>query len=103
MVDALPTLISSEAGILTNKWRRGQDKSLDDIIEGRREDGSLRAFLRVNMKLLAAFISIISLAGFSWAACPLPSSPNSSAGQESPPETLRQTGFKYSEHGHHPH
>ena len=55
----------------------------------------------VNMKLLAALISIISLAGFSWAACPIPNPSNPSAGQESALENLRQTGFKYSGEGHY--
>src|SRR5260370_14220450 len=53
------------------------------------------------MKYLAALISIISLAGFSWAACPIPSPSGPSAGQESTLENLRQTGFNYSGEGHY--
>jgi tetratricopeptide (TPR) repeat protein len=56
---------------------------------------------RVNMKFLAELISIISLAGFSWAACPIPSPSNPAAGQESALENLRVTGFKYSGEGHY--
>jgi len=47
---------------------------------------------RVNMKLLAALISIISLPGFTWGACPIPNPLNPSPGQESALGAFDQLG-----------
>jgi len=51
------------------------------------------------MKSLLAFISAVSLAGFGWAACPIPSPPSPAASQESTLEHLRRTGFNYYREG----
>jgi tetratricopeptide (TPR) repeat protein len=47
------------------------------------------------MKLFATVISAISLAGFSWAACPIPSPLNLATVQESELQDLRHIGFAY--------
>lgn len=51
-----------------------------------------------SMNFLAALVSTVSLAGISWAACPIPK-PNPGAGQESALDDLRHTGFRYFQEG----
>jgi tetratricopeptide (TPR) repeat protein len=53
------------------------------------------------MKFLAALISVISLAGFSWTTCPVPGPPSPGAGQQSALEDLRHTAFRYFQEGHY--
>ncbi len=47
------------------------------------------------MNLLATLIFVGSLAGFSWAACPVASPSKSVEGQGPALEDLRHTGFRY--------
>jgi hypothetical protein len=53
----------------------------------------------MNMNSIAALISTVSLTGFSWAACPVPSRSDPMAGQKSTLEDLRETGFRYFQEG----